>query len=88
MGLSGLSCMLQATTRAMPVVLVLTQALPQCCTALHQLLYCLLLSWLLDVQVANKVVEMLMMRSGIDVCCTSDDDVQRMERVSSTDSSS
>jgi hypothetical protein len=37
-------------------------------------------------QVANKVVEMLMMRSGIDVCCTSDEDVQRLERLSSTDS--
>jgi len=38
------------------------------------------------VQVANKVVEMLMMRSGIDVCCTSDEDVQRMERFSSSSS--
>lgn len=37
-------------------------------------------------EVANKVVEMLMMRSGIDVCCTSDEDVQRMERFSSSSS--
>lgn len=37
-------------------------------------------------EVANKVVEMLMMRSGIAVCCTSDEDVARLERFSSSDS--
>lgn len=46
----------------------------------------LLLPLLSYAQVANKVVEMLMMRSGIDVCCTSDEDVQRLERLSSSDS--
>eukprot|EP00878_Enallax_costatus_P007345 GHUV01007692.1.p1 GENE.GHUV01007692.1~~GHUV01007692.1.p1 ORF type:complete len:188 (+),score=26.95 GHUV01007692.1:216-779(+) len=34
-------------------------------------------------EVANKVVEMLMMRSGVDVCCTSDDDLARIERYNS-----
>lgn len=34
-------------------------------------------------EVANKVVEMLMMRSGVDVCCTGDDDVTRIERYNS-----
>jgi hypothetical protein len=38
-------------------------------------------------QVSNKVVEVLMMRGGINVCCTSDEDVQRLERFSSSDSS-
>jgi hypothetical protein len=30
--------------------------------------------------VANKVVEMLMMRSGTDVCCTRPEDCDRLER--------
>lgn len=34
-------------------------------------------------EVANKVVEMLMMRSGVDVCCTTDEDAARIERFSS-----
>ena len=44
------------------------------------------LRWLCVLQVSNKVVEMLMMRSGIDVCCTSDEDVQRMQRLAGSDS--
>lgn len=31
-------------------------------------------------EVGNKVVEMLMMRSGVDVCCTTEDDAARMQR--------
>lgn len=34
-------------------------------------------------EVANKVVEMLMMRSGVDVCCTTDEDAARLERFNS-----
>lgn len=34
-------------------------------------------------EVANKVVEMLMMRAGVDVCCTTDEDAARLERYSS-----
>lgn len=34
-------------------------------------------------EVSNKVVEMLMMRSGVDVCCTTDTDAARIERFSS-----
>lgn len=45
-----------------------------------------LLHRLCVLQVSNKVVEMLMMRSGIDVCCTSDEDVQRMQRLGGSDS--
>lgn len=30
--------------------------------------------------VANKVVEVLMLRAGCDVCCTSDDDRERVQR--------
>lgn len=30
--------------------------------------------------VANKVVEFLMLRDGIDVCCTSDDDISLLRR--------
>jgi hypothetical protein len=32
-------------------------------------------------QVANKVIELVMMQSGCDVCCTSEADRERMERV-------
>ena len=34
-------------------------------------------------QVANKVMELVMMQSGCDVCCTSEADRERMERVTS-----
>ena len=34
-------------------------------------------------EVANKVVEMLMMRSGLDVCCTNQDDLTRIGRYNS-----
>eukprot|EP00892_Ulva_mutabilis_P010179 jgi/Ulvmu1/7533/UM037_0077.1 len=30
--------------------------------------------------VANKVVELLMLRDGIDVCCTADDDISLLKR--------
>ena len=32
-------------------------------------------------QVANKVVELVMMKGGCDVCCTSEADRERMERI-------
>ncbi|GBF97236.1 hypothetical protein Rsub_09927 [Raphidocelis subcapitata] len=35
--------------------------------------------------VANKVVEMLMMREGTDVCCTTDADRERLDRLSASD---
>ncbi|WIA18077.1 hypothetical protein OEZ85_009558 [Tetradesmus obliquus] len=35
-------------------------------------------------EVGNKVVEMLMMREGVDVCCTSDEDAARIERYASS----
>jgi hypothetical protein len=35
-------------------------------------------------EVANKVVEMLMMRGGVDVCCTTDEDAARLARFSSS----
>lgn len=31
---------------------------------------------------ANKVVEFLMLRDGIDVCCTSDDDLSLLRKYS------
>eukprot|EP00879_Flechtneria_rotunda_P005190 GHRR01005472.1.p3 GENE.GHRR01005472.1~~GHRR01005472.1.p3 ORF type:complete len:128 (+),score=21.89 GHRR01005472.1:1543-1926(+) len=34
-------------------------------------------------EVSNKVVEMLMMRSGVEVCCTTSADKARLERFSS-----
>ena len=33
-------------------------------------------------QVANKVVEMVMIHGGCDVCCVADADRERMERIS------
>jgi hypothetical protein len=38
--------------------------------------------------VANKAVEMLMMRRGVDVCCTTAEDAERMARYDSSVSSS
>lgn len=38
-------------------------------------------------EVANKVIEMLMLRAGADVCCVSEDDITRAERYEATASS-
>lgn len=38
-------------------------------------IFCKFLCFAGPFDVANKVVEFLMMRDGIDVCCTSDDDL-------------
>ena len=35
-------------------------------------------------EVANKVIEMLMLRAGADVCCVSEDDITRAERYEAT----
>jgi hypothetical protein len=38
--------------------------------------------------IANKVVELLMLRSGIDVCCTSDDDLSLIANYAEASASS
>jgi hypothetical protein len=35
-------------------------------------------------EVANKVIEMLMLRAGVDVCCVGEDDITRAARYEAT----